>query len=128
MTNVLIFSFAGIMSGIIFGAAFLSVATTSRKGSSLRIHMIIAAYGFLLFYLAGSAMASQAANPPYGIVSISFIGISCYLINTGLYSSAVTVSQDTTLRLSIRKSLDEMQNFYTVWDPLTWNKNCTRQS
>jgi hypothetical protein len=111
MTNVLIFSFAGIMSGIIFGAAFLSVARTLRKGSDLRNHMIIAAYGFLLFYISGSAMASQAAYPPYGIVSISFIGISCYLIYTGLYSSAVTVSQDTTLRLSIRKSLDEQAEF-----------------
>ncbi|MGH9978242.1 MAG: hypothetical protein ACRD8Z_20790, partial [Nitrososphaeraceae archaeon] len=80
MTNVLIFSFAGIMSGIIFGAAFLSVARTLRKGSTLRNHMIIAAYGFLLFYISGSAMASQAAYPPYGIVSISFIGLSCYLI------------------------------------------------
>ena len=66
MTNVLIFSFAGILSGIIFGAAFLS-----RKGSTLRNHMMIAAYGFLLFSIAGSAMASQAAYPPYGIVSIS---------------------------------------------------------
>ena len=36
MTNVLIFSFAGIMSGIIFGAAFLSVARTLRKGSDLK--------------------------------------------------------------------------------------------
>jgi hypothetical protein len=111
MTNVLIFSFAGIMSGIIFGAAFLSVARTLRKGSTLRNHMIIAAYGFLLFYISGSAMASQAAYPPYGIVSISFIGLSCYLIYAGLYSSAVTVSQDTTLRLSIRKSLDEQAKF-----------------
>ena len=111
MTNVLIFSFAGIMSGIIFGAAFLSVARTLRKGSDLRNHMVIAAYGFVLFYIAGSAMASQAAYPPYGIVSVSFTGLSCYLIYTGLYSSAVTVSQDTTLRLSIRKSISEQAKF-----------------
>lgn len=111
MTNVLIFSFAGIMSGIIFGAAFLSVARTLRKDSDLRNHMVIAAYGFVLFYIAGSAMASQAAYPPYGIVSVSFTGLSCYLIYTGLYSSAVTVSQDTTLRLSIRKSVSEQAKF-----------------
>ena len=111
MTNVLIFSFAGIMSGIIFGAAFLSVARTLRKDSDLRNHMVIATYGFVLFYIAGSAMASQAAYPPYGIVSVSFTGLSCYLIYTGLYSSAVTVSQDTTLRLSIRKSVSEQAKF-----------------
>lgn len=73
--------------------------------------MIIAAYGFILFYIAGSATAAQGAYPPYGIVSISFIGVSCYLIYVGLYSSAVTVSQDTTLRLSIRKSLTDQAKF-----------------
>jgi hypothetical protein len=111
MTNILIFSMAALLSGIIFGAAFLSVARTLRKDSRLRKHMIIAAYGFILFYIAGSAMASQAAYPPYGIVSISFIGLSCYLIYVGLYSSAVTVSQDTSLRLSIRESLTDQAKF-----------------
>ena len=57
MTNILIISLSGILSGIIFGAAFLAVAKTLRKDSSLRKHMIIAAYGFVLFYIAGSATA-----------------------------------------------------------------------
>jgi len=111
MIIIIIFSLAGLLSGIIFGAAFYSVARTLRKGSDLRNHMIVAAYGFVLFYIAGSASASQAAYPPYGVVSVSFIGLSCYLIYTGLYSSAVTVSQDTTLRLSIRKSLTDQAKF-----------------
>lgn len=110
MTNILIFSMAAILSGIIFGAAFLSIARTLRK-DSLRKHMIIAAYGFVLFYIAGTATAAQAAYPPYGIVAVSFTGLSCYLIYAGLYSSAVTVSQDTALRLSIRKSLVEQAKF-----------------
>jgi hypothetical protein len=38
---------------------------------------------------------------------VSFIGLSCYLIYSGLYSSAVTVSQDVVLRHSIRKSITE---------------------
>ncbi|HEY6404760.1 MAG TPA: hypothetical protein VIX38_01625 [Nitrososphaeraceae archaeon] len=107
MTNILIFSLAAIFTGIVFGAAFLSVARTLKKESDLRNHMIIAAYGFLLFYIAGSAAAEQAAYPPYGLVSISFIGLSCYMIYSGLYSSAVTVSQDIALRNSIRKSVTE---------------------
>ena len=105
MMNILIFSMASLLSGIIFGARFLSVARTLRKDSSLRKHMMIATYGFVLFYIAGSATAAQAAYPPFGIVSVSFTGLSCYLIYVGLYSSAVTVSQDMTLRLSIRKSI-----------------------
>ena len=104
MNNILIFGIATVFSGIIFGAAFLSVARTLQKGSALREYMIIAAYGLLLFYVAGSAALSQAAYPPFGLASVSFTGLSCYLIYTGLYSSAISVSQDVGLRQSIRKS------------------------
>ena len=107
MTNILIFSLSAIFSGIIFGVAFLSVARILKIGTAARNYMIIAAYGFLLFYIAGSAWSSQAAYPPYGLVSVSFTGLSCYLIYNGLYFSAVSVSQDMTLRQSIRKSVVE---------------------
>jgi hypothetical protein len=107
MTNIIIFSLGGIFTGVIFGAAFLSVARTLRKDTALRNHMIIAAYGFVLFYIAGSATAAQAAYPPYGLASVSLTGLSCYLIYSGLYSSATIVSQDTTLRRSIRRSVTE---------------------
>ena len=107
MTNIHIFSLSGIFTGVIFGAAFLSVARTLNKKTILRNHMIIAAYGLLLFYIAGSAMAAQAAYPPYGLVSMSFTGLSCYLIYSGLYSSAIIVSQDSNLRQSIKKIVTE---------------------
>jgi hypothetical protein len=107
MTIILIFSLGGIFTGIIFGAAFLSVARTLRKDTALRNHMIMAAYGFLLLYIAGPATAAQAAYPPYGLASVSLTGLSCYLIYSGLYSSATIVSQDRTLRQSIRKSVTE---------------------
>ncbi|HET7242216.1 MAG TPA: hypothetical protein VFI64_02640, partial [Nitrososphaeraceae archaeon] len=107
MTNILIFSLSAIFTGILFGVAFLSVARTLKIGTPARNYMIIAAYGFLLFYIAGSAFVSQAAYPPYGLISVSFTGLSCYLIYNGLYFSAISVSQDMTLRQSIRKSVME---------------------
>jgi hypothetical protein len=115
MTNILIFSLGGIFTGILFGAAFLSVARTLQKGTALRNQMIIAAYGLLVFYIAGSATAAQAAYPPYGLASVSFIGLSCYLIYTGLYSSAVIVSQDTGFRRSIRRSvMDQSKLLHSI--------------
>jgi hypothetical protein len=111
MNNILIFGIATVFSGIIFGVAFLSVARTLQKGSALREHMIIAAYGLLLFYVAGSAAATQAAYPPFGLASVSFTGLSCYLIYAGLYSSAISVSQDLALRQSIRQSVKEQSKF-----------------
>lgn len=111
MNNILISGIGSVFSGIIFGAAFLSVARTLQKGSALREYMIIAAYGLLLFYVAGSATATQAAYPPYGLASVSFTGLACYLIYSGLYSSAITVSQDLVLRQSIRQSVKEQSKF-----------------
>lgn len=107
MANILIFSLAAIFTGILFGVAFLSVARTLKIGTTVRNYMIIAAYGFLLFYIAGSALVSQAAYPPFGLISVSFTGLSCYLIYNGLYFSAISVSQDLTLRQLIRKSVME---------------------
>jgi hypothetical protein len=111
MNNILIFGIASVFSGIIFGVAFLSIARTLQKGSALREYMIIAACGTLLFYVAGSAAATQAAYPPFGLASVSFTGLACYLIYTGLYSSAISVSQDLTLRQSIRQSVKEQSKF-----------------
>ena len=111
MNTILITSIASVISGIIFGAAFLSIARTLQKGSALREYMIIAAYGLLLFYVAGSATTTQAAYPPFGLASVSFTGLSCYLIYVGLYSSAISVSQDLALRQSIRQSVKEQSKF-----------------
>jgi hypothetical protein len=107
MINILIFSLSAIFTGILFGVAFLSIARTLKIGTPARNYMIIAAYGFVLFYIAGSASTSQAAYPPYGLISVSFTGLSCYLIYNGLYFSAVSISQDMTLRQTIKKSVME---------------------
>jgi hypothetical protein len=107
MTNILIFSIVGIFTGIIFGTAFLSVARTVQKGSFLRDNMIIAAYGFLLLMIAGTGTASQGAYPPFGLASVSFVGLAGYMIYTGLYTSAISVSQDTMLRALIKKSAND---------------------
>lgn len=107
MTNILIFSLSAVFAGILFGVAFLSIARTLKFGTAARNYMIIAVYGSVLFYIAGSAWTAQAAHPPYGLISVSFTGLSCYLIYNGLYFSAVSISQDMALRQSIKKSVME---------------------
>lgn len=107
MNNIILISTASVFAGFVFGAAFLSIARTLRRGTAIRQYLILAAYGMFIFYLAGSATVSQAAYPPYGLISVGFTGLSTYLIYVGLYSSAVTLSQDLTLRKTIRNSVLE---------------------
>ena len=111
MLNILIFSFGGIIAGILFGVSFLSIARTLKSNSVVRTQLMLTAYGFLLFYITGSATASQSAYPPYGLISVSLIGLSCYLIYSGLYSAAQIVSQDLKLLRSIKESVTEQSNF-----------------
>jgi hypothetical protein len=86
MDNILIFSVGAVLSGILFGAAFLSIARTLKQGSALRNYMTIAAYSMVLFYVTLQAQVTQAAYPPYGLISTACIGLSTYLIYIGLYS------------------------------------------
>lgn len=65
--------------------------------------MIISAYGLALIF--GSEQALILANrpyPPFGLATISFLGLSSYLVLVGIYSSAISVSMDSKLRESIR--------------------------
>lgn len=129
MTNILIFSMAALLSGILFGAAFLSVARSLREDSSHKKHMIIAAYGFVLFYVSGSATAAQSAYSPYGIAAVSFTGLSCYLIYLGFY----ILQQLLCLKIQrfdfqLERLQLTKQSFWIVWDQPIWNRNCNQPS
>jgi hypothetical protein len=48
-------------------------------------------------------LLSTLSYPPYGILSVTFIGVASYSILLGIYSSAIVASNDSELRKSIRK-------------------------
>ena len=65
--------------------------------------MIISAYGFVLLFISEQAiLLSYLAYPPFGFAAVSFMGLASYLIFRGIYSAAISVSQDSNLRQSIR--------------------------
>ena len=45
--------------------------------------------------------------PPFGMVTISYVGLSSYLILVGICFSAISVAQDMKLRRSIRNSIEQ---------------------
>ena len=66
--------------------------------------MTISAYGFILLFISNQAIVLVTAPyPPFGLATISFMGLSSYLILVGIYSSAISVAQDLELRKLIRK-------------------------
>jgi hypothetical protein len=99
----LIFTLSKTIGGIMFGVAFWTVASGIRHNRVVRDYMIISAYGFILLFISNQAIVLVTAPyPPFGLATISFMGLSSYLILVGIYSSAISVAQDLELRKLIR--------------------------
>ena len=99
----LTFTFSKPAGGILFGVAFWIVARSIRHDSAVRDYMIIAALGLVLLFTSNQVkVLLTGPYPPFGLVTISFMGLSAYMILVGIYSSAISVSEDSILRQSIR--------------------------
>jgi hypothetical protein len=89
--------------GILFGIAFWLIARTISRDNVVRQYLIIAAVGFVLLFVSDQApVLTNAPYPPLGLASISFMGLASYLILIGIYSSAISVSEDSKLRQTMR--------------------------
>jgi hypothetical protein len=96
--------------GILFGLAFLSIAKTIREDSPVKGYMIIAAYGLVLLFISNQVTLNATSYPPFGLATQSFLIMSSYMIFLGLYSTAISISQDNKLRASIRKIATQNSN------------------
>jgi hypothetical protein len=99
----LIFTLSKPAGGILFGIAFWTVARKIRQNSVVRDYMIISAFGLILLFVSNQAIELvNVPYPPFGMATISFLGLSSYLVLLGIYSSAISLSEDSKLRQSIR--------------------------
>jgi hypothetical protein len=110
----LIFSLSKITGGILFGVAFWTIAKHLPDITAVKSYMVIAAYGFILYYISNQAGSSLfqlgGVYPPFGLPTIAVIGFSSYLMLVGIYSSAISVAQDSRLRRAIRKSVQQQSS------------------
>jgi hypothetical protein len=98
----IIFSASRPVGGLLFAAAFWSIAQ-SISARQLKKYMIISAYGLALIFASEQAIIlADRPYPPFGLATISFFGLSSYLVLVGIYSSAISISEDSKLRESIR--------------------------
>lgn len=106
----LLFSMAKPVGGILFGIAFWTVS----KGLGHRQakeYLIISGYGLLLLFTANQHQVLLLnPYPPFGLATISYVGLASYLVLVGIYSSALSVANDSELRRTIRRSIHENSN------------------
>jgi hypothetical protein len=95
--------------GILFGIGFMLGA--KHFHGSVKDYMMISSFGFILFFSAGQSTLNTTPYPPYGFATMSFFGLSTYLILIGLYCSAISVSEDIEIRKHIKQSAQREMKF-----------------
>ena len=95
-------SLSSTLGGVIFGYSFWIVAYKLELDNPIRKYLMTTAIGFIIIYTVTQTTVIATAYPPYGLSSLSFIISSIYLVNFGLYSSAISLSHDVQLRNKIR--------------------------
>lgn len=104
ITFNVIFTLSKPLGGILFGIAFWAIAKNISRNAAVKDYLILSAYGLTLIFVSDQAtVLVTAPYPPFGLATTSFLGLSSYLMLTGIYSAAISVSHDIELRQSIRK-------------------------
>jgi hypothetical protein len=94
-----LFRGGNIAMGVLFGLAFLAMA---RKVPAVRDYLTIAAIGIMIITVAFSISNMQQT---FGVAGHSLILLSSYLFAIGLYSCAVSISHDETMRKEIHRAV-----------------------
>ena len=107
----LLFGSSATAGGILFGIAFWIISRHLATDSPVRNYTLIAAFGISLFFISdqGGSVLYRIGGlyPPYGLLTVSAMALSSYFMLIGIYSSAISVAQDSSLRKLIRKSVQE---------------------
>jgi hypothetical protein len=105
IVSTLIFNSTKTVGGILFGVAFWSVAKNITR-REVREYMTISAYGMVLLFTSNQPLGlTFFPYPPFGLVTVSFLGLASYLLLVGIYSSALSVANDIQVRRYIQRSV-----------------------
>jgi hypothetical protein len=101
-----IFGISYQVSGLFFAIAFLSIGRKmKRKG--MKNYLIICSIGIVsLFCSMQPGMPFYAIYPPFGLVTLLFLGLSSYMLLVGMLGCAAYVSRDSVLRREIYRGLE----------------------
>lgn len=99
------------IGSILFGLSFVQIARKMQH-PEVKNYMLISAIGFLLLFVSLQPQTLISAPfPPFGLISISFMGLSSFLVFIGIYFSAISVSEDSKLRQMIRRTIETEVDF-----------------
>jgi hypothetical protein len=94
------------VSGLFFAIAFLTIARMMKR-ETMKKYLLISSIGIIsLFTSLQPGMPFYAAYPPFGQVTLLFLGLSSYLLLVGILGCAAYVSRDRELRREIFRGVE----------------------
>jgi hypothetical protein len=95
------------IGGFFFSLAFI-IISLKIEGKKLKYYLLICAIGVMLLYSSNQISLLQVIPyPPFGLVTISLISVSSFLILVGLHNLASSMAFDKTLLENARKIVKE---------------------
>jgi hypothetical protein len=102
----LFFSNSISIGGMFFGLAFWKIGSVTNN-KNIKQYMHIASLGIVLFFISNqSILLSNAPFPPTVIPYISMVGFASFFILIGIFSSSISITQDSVLRKKIQKAIE----------------------
>jgi hypothetical protein len=112
------------IGGFFFALSFIYMSW-NIDNIKLRYYLLLTAVGIMM--LVGSIQISTLhilPYPPFGLITLSMLPISSYLVLIGLYYSARSLSYDKNFLVELRKKVKNKSNsFLSAIGSAEWNKN-----
>jgi hypothetical protein len=100
----LIASLSKPIGGLMLAIGFWAVGRVGEKSNPVRHYMMVSGFGFLLLFTSNQAfLLSIVPYPPFGLSTITVMGLSAYLLIVGVFASSISASLDSELRKSIKQ-------------------------
>lgn len=109
-----IYTLSSPIGGILFSLPFFLIIRKTITSEALQNFLKISAYGFILFFAAGSATVYHTPYPPFGLSTVGIIGPSSYLIAMGIYYSARLIAKNRTIEEQLKRSEGYSQFFASI--------------
>ena len=72
----------------------------------LKDYLVLAGLGLIFFFTTNQAIVlNNLTYPPFGVASSSLLGLASFLVFLGIYGSALSFAQDTSIRRQVRSSV-----------------------
>ncbi|HJT49555.1 MAG TPA: hypothetical protein VJ729_15330 [Nitrososphaeraceae archaeon] len=98
------------VGGVLFGVAFWMVGR-GISNNNIRDYMNLSAIGIMLLSISNQdAGIYLLPYPPFGLPTITFMGLSSYLLFVGIYYS-ISISINAELRRTIEASVEDQFRF-----------------